>query len=141
MSSAIPYEAIKALIDSSSTVPVVEWDSLLDNINQRTSPFIAVEDAESEEAVRSVGAPSANHFTELGTIDIHFFGLAKDGYGPIRTMAEDIRTKTRMQNLGNGVLTEVVSPPATGLISDGLWSSMIISIGFRYQYVAPTYEP
>jgi hypothetical protein len=141
MSSKVPYEAVKSLIGSVAGVPVTEWDSLVDNINQRTDPFISIEDGEGTEAVRSIGVPTKNWMEEEGLVTVHIFVPARLTLTAARDIAESLQTKLRMQQVTPAVRIFTVDPPAPGIIADGLWTSMLMGITYRYMFTAPTFAP
>jgi hypothetical protein len=141
MASTVPYDLIKAKIETTVglTYPIIEWDSVAEMLTQMDQNFIALEDTFSSDDVVSVGSPDANYFEEEGEIDIHVFIKAVDGFNVARVMAGEIQAAMRMQYLSAEVRVFNVGPPNSGLIADGIWSSMIVGLTYRYNYTAPTF--
>lgn len=141
MASKVPYDLIKQKLTNTVgvTYPVIEWDSVTQMLNQMGQSFISIEDVFSDVAVISVGTPNSNWFEEEGEIDIHIFVKPTDGYDVARTIGAEISTQMRMQYLSSEVRVFSVGPPNAGLIADGLWSSMIVGLSYRYVYQAPTF--
>lgn len=141
MASKVPYDAFLAKLQEvlEPTIPVVEWESLVQNMEQREASFVAVEDNLSQDDPVSIGSPSANCMRESGEFTLHLFIPAHEGFGPGRILADQLRSQLRFQVLTDSILLQTVSPPAAGLIADGLWSSMLLNVEYQYNYVAPTY--
>lgn len=143
MASPTVYTSIKdAVVALAPTLPVHDWDSLVDILNQPAqSPFLSIDEADSDEILNSVGTPQGNCLTESGIFDIHVFGPARTGFGPLRDIGESLRIGLRYRILTSKVEMLTCPPPVPGLIADGLWSSMIVSAAYRYRYVVPTFVP
>ena len=120
MASKTPYDLILSKVkDAFPAYDVVEWDSLVDNMNQRSSAFLAVEDAYSDNSLLSVASPTKNWFEERGEIDVHIFVPAREGNGAARVIASSVQAELQMQNLDPSTRTLLASPPNQGIISEG----------------------
>ena len=144
MSSKLVYDEIKTALAAITNTTVLDWESLTDLIEQPPvgeDLLYALDEADSDEMLDSVGSPSKNWMREEGSLDIHIFGTARFGYDAIRTAAETVRDGMRYRVLPQKVETLICTPPVQGLIADGLWSSMIVTVGYRYRYAVPTHVP
>ena len=141
MASKTAYDqflaAVRAIVEPGNDV--TEWSEIDIALSERSDLFVTLEEADSSERLLSVGTPSANWMEEFGNFDIHIFSPAQNGYDPIRVMAEGLRSGLRYRNLTPPDLRTLGAvAPVPGIIADGLWSSMIVSVEYRYMYLAPT---
>lgn len=144
MSSATSYDAIKArLVDQlGGTYSILDWEQLEFALQQGTDPFIACEGSPGEARLTSIGTPSQNWVEDDGFFDVHIFVPFNGGLGSARTIADMVKTATQFYHFtapaGETLRSKAVAAPAPGVIHNGLWHSMIVTIDFVHRYATAT---
>ena len=99
--------------------------------------LLALDDGPGTITLRSIGSPDANEITETGSGYVHVFVPSQNGLGPARTIGDQVRAAFQYYYFtglsGDDTMRIVnVSPPSQGVIHDGLWHSMIVTLDFEY---------
>lgn len=131
MASTLVYSTLLAELQAAmAPVPVVDWDTIDNAIEQQQAPFIALEELYAEEIIPSFGDPTAMCVREDSTIQVHCFVPAPESSAVGRTLAEQVQNALRMRRQ-NGVRVLDVSPPDPVLFNDGLWTSYSVLVDLQ----------
>ena len=144
MTTSSVYDAVKArLVDQlGGTYAIRDWEEVEVALQQGVDPWIAIEDSGSSQELTSIGTPSQNWVDDSGFIDIHVFVPSTGGLPPARTLAQLARESMQFYHFpmspGETLRVQSVSSPEPGLIHDGLWHSMFVTVDFIHRYAAAT---
>lgn len=142
MTSAVPYQAIRAkLSEIASEYPVVDDEFVDQQLEQGSAPFLSLAGEFADEDALSVGSPSANWLREVGRVEITVFVKSTEPLITARTIADTVRNLLRYQTLtyaGEIVSTRMAHPPELGEINDGLWHSLVVPLDYWYDYLRAT---
>ena len=105
-------------------------------------PWLALDDDGSDNEVQSIGSPSANWIMSDGFMDVHIMVPSTGSLSVARTIGDQVRDAFQFQYLTSiadeTVRIMSVSSPAPGLINDGLWHSMVVTINYQNRRLAAT---
>ena len=144
MASSTVYDAIKAKLvtDLGGTYAVRDFEEIDVIVPQQTDPWIAVEDGSGSDTLDSIGSPDQNWVSDTGFIDVHVFTRSDTSLSTGRDIGELVRQSLRYYRpsvpAGEVLRIVGVTPPSTGLIYDGLWSSVLVSVNYTHQYAVAT---
>ena len=144
MASSTVYDAIKShlVTNFGGTYAIRDWEEVETALQGGTEPWLALEDGGGEQALQSIGTPQQNWVEDTGLMDIHVFVTMTGGLVPARTIADAIRATFDFQYLtapaGEQLRIISVSTPEPGIIHDGLWHSVIITVDYQHKYVRAT---
>jgi len=103
---------------------------------------LALEDASGSQQLKSIGTPDQNHAEDVGFVIIHGFVKSTGKLVAARTILDavraDLQFRTFSQTATERLRVLTIAPPISGIIHDGLWHSMILTVDFSHQYIAAT---
>lgn len=144
MSSTAAYTAIKDYLVATfgGSYSVYDWEEIETQTQHNSTPFLALDGGAGTGGLVSVGSPAANWQEDIGVWVIHVFGPAGSGLAPVRGLADQVRTSLQYhyfsQGAGETLRVIAVDPPSGGVINDGLWSSMLVSVSYEHKYAIAT---
>ena len=144
MSSSTVYDAVKSrLMDQlGASYPIRDFEEIETAQQQGTTPWLVIEDGSSESNLQSVGTPDQNWTLDEGSIIVHVMVPANQGLSTARTIGGQVRDAMQYQyltaNPGETLRILDTTPPDTGLMFDGLWSSMVVFLNYTYRYAVAT---
>jgi len=144
MATGSVYEAIKAKLttDLGGAYAIRDWEEVDALLPQGGDPFLTLEETGDESDLLSVGSPASNWLRDEGSMDIHIFVPSTGSLSAARTIGDAVRASLQYQYFSAagqpGLRVLNTEPPEPGIIQDGLWHSMLVSIEYENTYAVAT---
>ena len=132
MASTHCYDDIKAFLQTQfAPIPVLDWDDIEPALEQRSDPFLVLEDVSGGEDIISFGDPSAICVRETGFLFVHCFVPAPESSRAARALGEQVQQAMRLVRMA-GLRIVDADPPDLSAMNDGLWTAAQVAIDYDF---------
>jgi len=144
MATNTVYNAFKDRLVSQfgATYGVVDWEQIETGLQQQDAPFLSLDDGGGTATLESIGSPQENWNRDTGMMVVHIFVPSTGPLSAARQIGDLVRTAFqfyRWTSLPNEVLRCMnVDPPSDGVIHDGRWHSVTLSLDYEHEFTLAT---